>query len=83
VSDGFLLFLLLIVAIQWSRCRSGADILLDRKQVHEFYEAALKAGGKDNGAPGERFYHAGYYAAFVRSPAGHNIEAVIRGPDQE
>lgn len=56
---------------------------LGRKQVQEFYDAALKAGGKDNGAPGERFYHAGYYAAFVRSPAGHNVEAVIRGADLE
>lgn len=51
--------------------------------VHEFYEAALKAGGKDNGAPGERFYFKGYYGAFVRSPAGHNVELVIRGEDLE
>ena len=51
--------------------------------VHEFYDAALKAGGKDNGAPGERRYQKGYFGAFVRSPAGHNVELVIRGEDLE
>lgn len=49
----------------------------NRKQVDEFYEAALAAGGKDNGAPGIREdYHSDYYAAFVFDPDGHNIEAV-------
>jgi catechol 2,3-dioxygenase-like lactoylglutathione lyase family enzyme len=48
-----------------------------RKQVDEFYQAALTAGGKDNGAPGLRpHYHANYYGAFVIGPDGHNIEAV-------
>ena len=42
-----------------------------------FYEAALAAGGTDNGAPGPRDYHPGYYAAFVHDPEGNNIEAVI------
>ena len=42
-----------------------------------FYEAALAAGGTDNGAPGPRDYHPGYYAAFVYDPEGNNIEAVI------
>jgi predicted lactoylglutathione lyase len=51
---------------------------LGREQVQQFYEAGLKAGGKDNGPPGERFYHKGYYGAFLISPAGHNIEAVVR-----
>jgi predicted lactoylglutathione lyase len=52
--------------------------LQDAKEVDEFYAAALKAGGKDNGAPGTRaMYHPGYYAAFVISPGGHNIECVI------
>ena len=36
-------------------------------------------GGKDNGAPGERPYHPGYYAAFVLDPDGNNIEAVFHG----
>ncbi|XYJ12323.1 VOC family protein [Telluria sp. B2] len=52
----------------------------DRAMVDAFYEAALKAGGKDNGAPGERNYHPGYYGAFVIDPDGNNIEAVFHGP---
>jgi predicted lactoylglutathione lyase len=48
-----------------------------RAQVDAFYQAALSAGGKDNGAPGVRpHYHANYYGAFVLGPDGHNIEAV-------
>ncbi|MDB5528751.1 MAG: hypothetical protein JWR51_1854 [Devosia sp.] len=52
----------------------------DRATVDAFYKAALAAGGKDNGGPGERFYHPGYYAAFVFDPDGNNIEAVYHGP---
>jgi lactoylglutathione lyase len=52
----------------------------DQKTVEAFYKAALDAGGKDNGAPGERPYHPGYYAAFVIDPDGNNIEAVFHGP---
>jgi catechol 2,3-dioxygenase-like lactoylglutathione lyase family enzyme len=53
-----------------------------RKQVDEFYRAALAAGGKDNGAPGLRpHYHPTYYAAFVIGPDGHNIEAVCHRPE--
>jgi predicted lactoylglutathione lyase len=48
--------------------------------VENFYRAALDAGGKDNGAPGERAYHPGYYGAFVFDPDGNNIEAVYHGP---
>ena len=45
-----------------------------------FYEAALVAGGTDNGAPGERpHYHPGYYGAFVHDPDGNNLEAVFHG----
>lgn len=54
----------------------------DRAMVDAFYEAALQAGGKDNGAPGERPYHPGYYAAFVLDPDGNNIEAVFHGDAQ-
>jgi catechol 2,3-dioxygenase-like lactoylglutathione lyase family enzyme len=51
----------------------------DRAMVDAFYKAALAHGGKDNGAPGERAYHPGYYAAFVLDPDGNNIEAVYHG----
>jgi catechol 2,3-dioxygenase-like lactoylglutathione lyase family enzyme len=53
----------------------------DRKQVDEFYKAALAAGGRDNGPPGLRpHYHKDYYGAFVLDPDGHNIEAVCHTP---
>jgi catechol 2,3-dioxygenase-like lactoylglutathione lyase family enzyme len=52
----------------------------DRESVDRFYAAALAAGGRDNGAPGERQYHPGYYAAYVLDPDGNNIEAVWHGP---
>ena len=52
----------------------------DREMVDAFHAAALASGGRDNGAPGERPYHPGYYAAFVLDPDGNNIEAVYHGP---
>jgi catechol 2,3-dioxygenase-like lactoylglutathione lyase family enzyme len=53
-----------------------------RRQVQKFYEAALAAGGLDNGPPGVRAdYHPNYYAAYVRDLDGHNIEAVCHAPD--
>lgn len=54
----------------------------DRAQVDAFHKAALAAGGRDNGAPGERRYHPGYYAAFVLDPDGNNVEAVHHGPHE-
>ncbi|CDX19104.1 Glyoxalase/bleomycin resistance protein/dioxygenase [Mesorhizobium plurifarium] len=51
----------------------------DRAMVDAFYQAGLAAGGKDNGAPGERRYHPGYYACFLLDPDGNNIEAVFHG----
>lgn len=51
----------------------------DRAMVEAFHAAALAHGGRDNGAPGERPYHPGYYAAFVLDPDGNNIEAVYHG----
>jgi catechol 2,3-dioxygenase-like lactoylglutathione lyase family enzyme len=52
-----------------------------RAMVDAFYNAALAAGATDNGPPGLRpHYHANYYAAFVRDPDGHNIEAVTHMP---
>ncbi len=59
-----------------------AFLARDRKTVDAFFEAAVAAGGKDNGAPGPRaIYHPGYYGAFVLDPDGHNIEAVIHKPE--
>lgn len=52
----------------------------DRAAVEAFHRAGLSAGGEDNGAPGERPYHPGYYAAFLLDPDGNNIEAVFHGP---
>lgn len=52
----------------------------DRETVDRWYEAGLAAGGRDNGGPGERKYHPGYYAAFLLDPDGHNVEAVYHGP---
>jgi len=53
-----------------------------RAVVDAFYEAAMAAGGTDNGPPGIRaHYHPTYYAAFVRDPEGHNIEAVCHDPE--
>ena len=53
-----------------------------RAQVVQFYQAALKAGGRDNGAPGVRpHYHENYYGAFVFDPDGNNIEAVCHKPE--
>jgi catechol 2,3-dioxygenase-like lactoylglutathione lyase family enzyme len=54
----------------------------DRASVEGFHAAGLRAGGRDHGAPGERPYHAGYYAAFLLDPDGNNIEAVYHGPAQ-
>lgn len=51
----------------------------DRAMVDAFHAAALAHGGRDNGAPGERSYHPGYYAAFVLDPDGNNVEAVYHG----
>ena len=55
----------------------------DRAAVRAFHQAALEAGGKDNGAPGLRpHYHQNYYGAFVLDPDGHNIEAVCHAAPQ-
>lgn len=53
-----------------------------REAVDAFHTAALAAGGEDHGAPGERpRYGSPYYAAFVRDPDGHVVEAVCRAPN--
>jgi catechol 2,3-dioxygenase-like lactoylglutathione lyase family enzyme len=52
----------------------------DREAVDRFHAAAIEVGGRDNGAPGERSYHPGYYGAYVLDPDGTNVEAVYHGP---
>jgi catechol 2,3-dioxygenase-like lactoylglutathione lyase family enzyme len=77
----------LFVSTQTSRAASGkltGRIHLgfqakDRAAVDRFHAAATAAGGQDNGAPGPRPYHPGYYAAFVLDPDGNNIEVVHHG----
>ena len=54
----------------------------DREAVHRFYEAVLAAGGRDNGGPGERAYHPGYYSSYALDPDGNNVEAVFHGPSK-
>ena len=50
----------------------------DLAMVEAFHRAAVEAGFRDNGGPGERpEYHTGYYGAFVLDPDGNNIEAVF------
>ena len=51
-----------------------------KAMVDAFYEAALGAGGRDNGPPGPREGAGDYYGAFVLDPDGNNIEACVRGP---
>jgi catechol 2,3-dioxygenase-like lactoylglutathione lyase family enzyme len=56
----------------------------DRASVDAFHEAAIEAGGQDNGRPGLRpEYHPTYYGAFVLDPDGNNVEAVRHGPVEE
>lgn len=54
-----------------------AFVAQTRKQVDEFYRAAMAGGAKDNGAPGIRaHYHPNHYGAFVVDLNGVNLEAV-------
>jgi catechol 2,3-dioxygenase-like lactoylglutathione lyase family enzyme len=54
----------------------------DTETVQRFHEAVLTAGGRDNGPPGERSYHPGYYSAYALDPDGNNVEAVYHGPSK-
>jgi len=66
--------------------QTGAHIAFtasDRISVDRFYDAAIAAGGRDNGRPGlRRNYHPDYYGAFVLDPDGHNIEAVCHAAQE-
>ncbi len=51
-----------------------------QQKVDAFWRAACAAGGTDDGPPGLRpHYGPGYYAAFVKDPDGHRLEAVHHG----
>jgi len=52
----------------------------DRAAVDAVYRVGVASGGRSNGAPGLRPYHADYYAAFLLDPDGNNVEAVHHGP---
>ena len=73
-----------VLAARGRRARAGPPCRFtarSRAEVDAFYEAAMKAGGKDNGKPGIRaHYHPDYYGAFVFDPDGNNIEAVCHAP---
>jgi len=59
-----------------------AFVVDSRAEVRAFYDAALRAGARDNGAPGLRpQYHPSYYGAFVLDLDGHNVEAVCHKPE--
>ena len=59
---------------------SGVHVCLRARSteiVDAFHDAALRAGGSSDGAPGLRPHHGnGYYAAFIRDPDGNRIEVV-------
>ena len=58
-----------------------AFVSSDRETVDRFYEAAIAAGGADNGPPGPRpLYHEHYYGAYVLDPDGNNVEACCHAP---
>ena len=53
----------------------------DRATVDALHEAAIAAGGRDNGGPGLRpHYHPSYYGAFVLDPYGNNVGSVCHRP---
>ncbi len=66
---------------QVSRCHLAFQAA-DHEAVARFHAAGVANGGTDNGPPGERRYHPGYYAAFILDPDGNNIEAVFHGPSK-
>jgi len=81
------IFVFAIVAATWlhpAALRAEEKPSIDPARIDAMvkagYEAGLAAGGRDNGGPGERDYHPGYYAAFLLDPDGNNIELVYHGP---
>ena len=64
-----------------TRALHVALVAPSRGHVDEFWRVLTAAGHRDNGRPGERRYHPGYYGAFVLDPDGNNIEAVCHNRD--
>jgi catechol 2,3-dioxygenase-like lactoylglutathione lyase family enzyme len=66
------------------RVTTGAHIAFrasDADSVTRWHEAAVRNGGRDNGAPGLRPEYSGrYHGAFVLDPDGNNVEAVFHEP---
>ena len=66
--------------------RAGNGIMVGfdaetKDQVHRFYDAAMKAGGRDEGGPGPRpDYGPNWYAAYLRDPTGNKLAIVCRKP---
>src|SRR6476619_7161080 len=54
----------------------------DRAAVQAFFDAAVTAGAEVLHEPRVwPEYHPNYFGAFVRDPAGHNVEAVCHLPE--
>jgi catechol 2,3-dioxygenase-like lactoylglutathione lyase family enzyme len=68
-----------------SNAKGGTHVAFQaksRKSIDQFHAAALKAGARDNGAPGLRpHYHPDYYGAFAYDPDGNKIEACCHHPE--
>ena len=52
----------------------------DEETIAHFHAATVAAGGRNNGGPGERSYHPGYYSAYVLDPDGNNWKLSITAP---
>lgn len=60
---------------------NGTQIMFmaaNQHQVQEFHRACLALGGEDDGAPGPRDYHPGYYGAYCRDPDGNKLHIYYR-----
>ena len=60
---------------------NGTQIMFQAQnedEVKSFYDAALKLGGVDEGAPGPRDYAPNYYGAYVRDLDGNKLHISIK-----
>ncbi len=63
-------------AATWGNGTMVAFTAPSRAAVDAFHVTAIAKGGKDDGAPGLRPYHASFYACYVRDPDGNKLSAV-------